>query len=35
MPTEDRVSDFLTVYIAQHNRSVPADWDGVIRLAAK
>ncbi len=35
MPTEDHVSDFLTVYIAQHNRSAPADWDGVIQLAAK
>ena len=35
MPTEDHVSDFLTVYIAQHNRTVPADWDGTIRLASK
>jgi len=35
MPTEDRVSDFLTVYIAQHNRSAPPGWDGAIRLSAK
>lgn len=35
MPTEDHVSDFLTVYIAQHNRSAPENWDGVIRLSSK
>ncbi len=35
MPTEDRVSDFLTVYIAQHNRTAPDDWDGVIHLSSK
>jgi len=35
MPTDDRVSDFLTVYIAQHNRTAPPDWDGVIPLASK
>lgn len=35
MPTEDRVSDFLTVYIAQHNRTAPEDWDGAIRLSSK
>jgi adenylate cyclase len=35
MPTEDRVSDFLTIYIAQHNRAAPDDWDGAIRLASK
>lgn len=32
---EDLVKDFLTVYIAQHNRIPPADWDGVIGLTAK
>ena len=35
MPTEDRVSDFLTVYIAQHNRTAPDGWSGAIRLGAK
>jgi adenylate cyclase len=35
VPAEDRVKDFLTVFIAQHNRMPPPDWDGVIPLAAK
>ena len=35
IPTEDRVKDFLTVYIAQHNRTPPADFNGVIPLANK
>jgi len=35
LPAEDRVADFLTVYIAQHNRTPPADWDRVIPLASK
>ncbi len=34
-PTEDQVTDFLTVYIAQHNRLPPPNWDGVITLASK
>jgi adenylate cyclase len=34
-PAADEVTDFLTVYIAQHNRQAPADWDGVIPLASK
>ena len=34
-PTEDQVTDFLTVYIAQHNRIPPANWDGVISLSSK
>lgn len=34
-PAADQVTDFLTVYIAQHNRLVPPDWDGVIPLANK
>ncbi len=34
-PPEDPVTDFLTVYIAQHNRTPPADWDGVITLSSK
>jgi len=35
IPTEDTVTDFLTVYIAQQNRTAPADWDGVIGLSSK
>jgi 2,4-dienoyl-CoA reductase-like NADH-dependent reductase (Old Yellow Enzyme family) len=35
IPTEDQVKDFLTVYIAQNNRTPPADWDGVIPLESK
>ncbi|MBN2473819.1 MAG: hypothetical protein JXB62_04385 [Pirellulales bacterium] len=35
IPTEDQVKDFLTVYIAQHNRTPPPDWDGVILLESK
>jgi adenylate cyclase len=32
---EDRVKDFLTVFIAQHNRTPPERWDGVIPISAK
>jgi adenylate cyclase len=35
VPAEDRVKDFLTVFIAQHNRTPPDDWDGVIPLTSK
>ena len=35
VPPEDRVKDFLTVYIAQHNRVAPPGWDGVIPLTRK
>jgi adenylate cyclase len=35
VPAVDRVKDFLTVYIAQHNRTPPRGWDGVISLASK
>jgi adenylate cyclase len=35
VPAEDRVKDFLTVFIAQHNRTPPENWDGVIPLATK
>jgi adenylate cyclase len=35
VPPTDRVKDFLTVYIAQHNRTPPSGWDGVISLANK
>ena len=32
---DDRVKDFLTVFIAERNRTPPTDWDGVIPLASK
>jgi adenylate cyclase len=35
IPAADQVKDFLVVYIAQHNRRPPADWDGVIQLESK
>jgi len=35
IPAEDVAADFLTVYIAQHNRTPPRDWDGVIPLGSK
>jgi len=35
VPADDHVKDFLTVYIAQHNRRAPEDWDGVIDLRQK
>ena len=35
MPAEDEVKDFLAVYIAQHGRLPPANWEGVIALREK
>jgi adenylate cyclase len=35
MPADDVATDFLTVYIAQHNRTPPDRWDGVIPLESK
>ncbi|HTM52448.1 MAG TPA: adenylate/guanylate cyclase domain-containing protein [Pirellulales bacterium] len=35
VPAEDRVKDFLTVLIAQHNRTPPDNWNGVIPLSTK
>ena len=35
VPAEDRVKDFLTVFIAQHGRTPPADWQGIIPLSNK
>lgn len=35
VPADDQVKDFLTVFIAQHNRVPPAGWDGVIPLPSK
>ena len=35
VPSEDQVKDFLTVFIAQHNRIPPDGWNGVIPLTRK
>ena len=35
VPPDDLVKDFLTVFIAQHNRTPPENWDGVIPLEQK
>jgi adenylate cyclase len=35
VPAEDRVKDFLTVFIAQHNRTPPEGWDGVMNVGVK
>jgi adenylate cyclase len=33
VPPDDLAKDFLTVFIARHNRTPPADWDGVVELS--
>ena len=35
VPPDDQAKDFLTVFIAQHHRTPPANWDGAITLEAK
>lgn len=35
MPPGDRAQDFLSLLIAQHNRTAPPDWTGVVRLPSK
>jgi adenylate cyclase len=35
VPAKDRVKDFLTMFIVQHNRNPPANWDGVVALSSK
>ena len=35
VPAEDRVKDFLTVFIAQNDRTPPEQWDGVIPMRGK
>ena len=35
IPSDDRAKDFLTIFIAQHNRTPPSNWDGVIPLSSK
>jgi len=35
LPADDLAQDFLTLFIAQHNRTPPTNWDGTIPLAEK
>lgn len=35
MPENDRAQDFPEMYIVQHNRIAPPDWDGVVRMSSK
>ena len=35
IPADDQAKDFLTVYIAQHNRTAPENWPGFISLQKK
>lgn len=35
LPVDDRVKDYLLIYIATNNYEAPADWAGVIRLDKK
>jgi len=35
IPADDEVADFLTVFIAQHKRTPPTGWNGVIPLSSK
>jgi len=32
VPAEDRVKDFLTIFVAQNNRTPPPGWNGVIAI---
>ena len=35
MPSTDQAMDFIIARIAEHNRSAPPNWDGIVRLATK
>ncbi len=35
IPPTDRAQDFLNLLIAQHNRTAPGDWDGIVKLPNK
>jgi adenylate cyclase len=35
VPPEDLAKDFLTVFIVQHNRTPPANWDGSVSLEVR
>jgi adenylate cyclase len=35
VPPDDEAKDFLSLFIARHNRTPPAGWDGVIGIDAK
>ncbi|MEZ6063221.1 MAG: adenylate/guanylate cyclase domain-containing protein [Planctomycetaceae bacterium] len=32
MPADDRAQDYLAMLITQHDRTAPADWDGIVRM---
>lgn len=35
LPADDQVKDFLTIFIARHDRTAPPGWNGVIRFDQK
>ncbi len=35
MPADDRAQDFLAMQITLHDRTAPADWDGIVRMKKK
>lgn len=35
MPADDRAQDFLAMQITQHDRTAPADWDGIVSMKKK
>jgi adenylate cyclase len=35
VPPDDLAKDFLTVFIAQHNRTPPTDWDGIVTITSR
>jgi adenylate cyclase len=35
IPASDRAQDFLALVIAQHNRTAPPNWDGIVRMPNK
>jgi len=35
LPSGDRAQDFLTGHIVAHNRTAPADWNGIVKLPGK
>lgn len=35
MPADDRAQDYLAMQITKHDRTAPADWDGIVRMQKK
>lgn len=35
VPADDRAQDFLAMQITQHDRTAPANWDGIVRMKKK